>query len=128
MTRAAVHVARILMILCWPLVTYASTVTLGQGFGELGWLDVATVVVLSLFSGAVAMLQRMEREAAPAVPWRWISAHMSVALLAGVMAFFIGEAADLGNWQESLSIAVAAWGGSRVVESIDNRVFHTHKP
>lgn len=126
--KRAIHTLKIIALLCWPMVTYAGTVTLGQGMGALSLLDIVTVVVLSLFSGAVAMLQRMEREGVPAVPWRWITAHMGVALLAGVMAFFVCEAADMENWREALTIVVAAWGGARFIDAMTDRVLPRVKP
>lgn len=118
-----IHTTKLLAVLCWPMVTWAGTVTLGQGFGQLGWLDVLVVVVLSLFSGAVAMLQRMEREAAPAVPWRWVAAHMSAALLAGVVAFFLTKMADTQYWQQALTIVIAAWGGARWIDRVGAWVY-----
>lgn len=118
MNTALLHLARLILMCCWPAVAWAGTLTLGQTMGQVGWRDVAAVLFLSAFSGAVAMLQRMEREAAPAVPWRWITAHMSVAVLAGLIAFLLSEIVDLPDWQEALGIIVAAWGGASYIERI----------
>ena len=113
-----IHLIRLVMLFCWPAVAYAGSVTLGQSLGQIGWRDVVAVVFLSAFSGTVAMLQRMEREAAAALPRRWVTAHMSAALLAGLIAFLTGEIVDLNDWQEALGIIVASWGGAVYIQRI----------
>lgn len=118
MNRSLVHIVRIVMLCCWPAVAWAGASTFGASMGDIGWRDVLAVVFLSVFSGAVAMLQRMEREAIPTVTARWVLAHMSAALLAGVIAFIGGEIVDLNDWQEALGVIVAAWGGSVYIERL----------
>ena len=113
---------RWLVLLMWPSVTWAASVTLGLGFGEMGVSDIAAVIGLASFSGAVAMLQRMDRERTATVPSRWMMTHMLTALLAGLMAFLVCEIYDFGNWQEALTILAASWGGTRYVDLVFERM------
>ena len=111
-----IHLIRVAMLFCWPAVAWAGSVTLGQSLGELGWQDVGAVVGLSLFSGTVALLERIEREARALKPERVPKAlHMSAALLAGFMAFLLAEIADISYLQETLSIIIASWSGAAYV-------------
>ena len=119
MSMRLIHLIRVSMLFCWPAVAYAGSVTLGQNLGALGWEDIAAVVGLSLFSGTVALLERIEREAKLPLPHIVPKKlHMSAAMLAGFMAFLLAEIADLSYLQETLSIIVASWSGAAYVTRI----------
>lgn len=118
---STIHALRILAMCMWPTVAWAANVTLGQAFGGLTLADVAALVGLASFSGAVALLQRMEREQAAKATPRWIVTHMLTALMAGAFAFVTCEMANIDDWAETLSIMLAAWGGTRYIDKMLDR-------
>lgn len=117
-----VHVLRIVAMALWPGVVFASGITLGQTVGAIGMADLAAVIGLSTFSGAVALLQRIDREKISVISFRWVLTQMLASVLAGGVAFVIGELGDVHDLIELLAITGAAWTGTRYVDQVLSRI------
>lgn len=134
--------------LLWPISTLATTVTLGQTLGSIPGQAWVSVLVLSLISGAVAVLQRVNKAvkieraieltpetdsnffhltdlretlAETQIPDTWLLFvvwHMAGAVLMGTLAFFFLEAADVNDFIEAVAIALSSYGGARLVDKV----------
>lgn len=123
-----------LVLVLWPLSALAAADSLGATMGAIELRDWASVLVLAGVSGAVALLHRIRRSfeaaaiaAASGAPvdldahvlidWRlFVGSQMAAALFAGLIAFFLGEAAGMNNFLEAAGIALASWSGAKAVD------------
>lgn len=131
--RDAFRTLQAILLLLWPLTTWAAGASLGQTFGAITLADWLVLLVLSTVSGLVALLHRlrlsMEAAAAQAanlpaadadrvrIPWPVFAlCHMAGALFTGLLAFLACEALDLGSYWEAAAIALASWSGAKVAD------------
>jgi hypothetical protein len=117
-----VHVLRLVAMALWPGVVFASGITLGQTVGSIGVADLAAVIGLSTFSGAVALLQRIDREKIAVVSFWWSLTQILASVLAGGVAFVLGELGDAPDLLELIAITGAAWTGTRYVDQVLSRI------
>lgn len=125
---------------CWPGIVYAASQSLGTTFGEISFADWLTLVSLSIFSGLVALLQRVRKSfeynvlAAKNDPtavigdrqllaWKLYSlCHMAGALFMGFIAFLMSETFSANNYVEAAGIAFMAWGGAKFADQLADGV------
>jgi hypothetical protein len=131
---------RVFAFCCWPGIVYAASQSLGTTFGEIGVADWLTLVSLSVFSGLVALLQRVRKSfeynilAAKGDPtaiiadrqllsWKlYATCHMTGALFMGFMAFLMSETWTWNSYVEAATIACLAWGGSKFADQLADSV------
>ncbi|WP_395055178.1 hypothetical protein [Polaromonas sp.] len=117
-------VLRVMLLALWApsLAIAASVITLNQTLGEVTFLVVGVVGVLSTLAGATALILRIDKElrdqpaAALPRPYLFASAHMLGSWLAGALAFITAEAQDMNDWSELGLIVVASFSGARFIE------------
>lgn len=129
----------------WPLSTLAASVTIGDTLGSVPPRAWAAVLVLSVVSGLMALLQRMslaisleqQIDRTRTVPelhakvlaqlesvqiptgWRlFVTWHMAGAVLTGVLSFLAMESTEINDFLESVVIALCSYGGARFFDRI----------
>ncbi|MGV8823956.1 phage holin family protein [Methylibium petroleiphilum] len=124
---------RAVILVLWPITTWAAGESLGTTLGAVTLADWLSLVILSTVSGLVALLHRVRRSfeaealrqagqpAAEAdrqlIDWRiFATCHMSGAILVGFIVFALCEALDINNYLEAACIALASWGGAKFAD------------
>lgn len=106
---------KLIVYALWPTTVWAASITLGdtmRGVPLLAWL---MVLIVSTLSGLAALLNRIKTDMPPRLGL-YITAHMAGSLLAGLLAFLVGEQADLADMTEAVSIALAAYAGAALMD------------
>jgi len=100
-------------------VAFAQTIGLGRTLVEVGWLDWAMVFLLSMSFGLVSLLQRFKAAEANE-NWRlFVSAHMSGAIVSGVMVYLVTQSLDdINRFLQAVVIGCAGWGGSKFADAM----------
>ena len=124
---------RLILIGLWPMTVLAAGQSLGQTFGEVTWQDWVTLLMVTLCSGAVALLHRVKKsyEAIalratgqtpdPAheqlINWKLFAAcHMTGAVFMGFITFFILESFNVDSYLEAAVIALISWRGAMLAD------------
>lgn len=137
--RGAIMARRTLAALAaLALPSLAAAAALGTAISEVTGWEWLAVVVLSAFAGLVALFQRVRANQYAIIrrqlgePYEdadiirvcialYAASHMGGALLAGVLAFFLGVPVLPNGHAIAASIALSAYGGARVVERMAAR-------
>ena len=107
----------------WPVTTLAagvtmSAITISDTLLSVPILAVLIVVLLSLMSGVVSLLQRL-KEDDNIHNWKiYLFAHMLGAVLVGYVTFFISESYNLNDYFEAACISVCSFGGSKFMDRV----------
>ncbi len=137
--REGLMMMRVVVLTLWPVTAWAAgeSLSLGATLGTVSVADWLSLVVLSAFSGLVALLHRVRRnfEAVALeqlgfgtpqtslnlqrIDWRlFAAAHMAGAMFVGALAFLICEAFDIGPYLEAAAIALASWSGAKLADQL----------
>lgn len=99
----------------WPVTTLAAQITLGTTLSTVPALAWLMVFILSTVSSLAALLNKLKTDT-PSHVKTYVAAHMLGSWLAGVLTFFVMEAADLADFTEAVGIALAAYAGARLMD------------
>jgi LydA holin phage, holin superfamily III len=121
--RLAIVMMKLALILVWPSVCWAASITLSTTINQLTPGVFMIVFALSTLAGVTALVMRIDRElrAMPGQPlprpYLFVACHMLPSWLAGLLAFFICESQNVGDWVELILIVLSAFTGSRSIEA-----------
>ena len=104
-----------IVYLLWPTTVFAASITLGDTLHNVPLLAWLMVVIVSTLSGLAALLNRIKADMPPRLVL-FVLAHMGGSLLAGVLTFWVSEAADIADMAEAVSIALAAYAGAALMD------------
>jgi peptidoglycan/LPS O-acetylase OafA/YrhL len=104
-----------IVYLLWPTTVYAASITLGDTLHDVPLLAWLMVLIVSTLSGLAALLNRIKTDMPPNLAL-FVIAHMAGSLLAGGVAFLVGEQADVADMAEAVSIALAAYAGAALMD------------
>ena len=106
---------RLVMWVLWPATTWATSITLDATLRSVPLLAWLMVCILSTVAGLAALLAKMRDETPPRVVV-FVGAHMLGSWLAGLLLFFAGEAGDINDFVEAVSIALGSYAGARLMD------------
>jgi hypothetical protein len=101
-------------------------ITISETLMKIPILAVLIVVLLSLMSGIVSLLQRL-KEDDNIHNWKvYLLAHMMGAVMVGYITFFVSESYNVNDYLEAACISICSFGGSkfmdRVVDAFGDKV------
>lgn len=115
----------------WPVTTIAagvtmSAITISETLLSVPILAVLIVILLSLMSGVVSLLQRL-KEDDNIHNWKiYLFAHTMGAVMVGYITFFVSESYNFNDYFEAAAISICSFGGSkfmdRVVDAFGDKV------
>lgn len=121
--RLAILMMKFALLVIWPSAVWAASITLGATIDQLTPGVFMIVFALSTLAGVTALVMRIDRElrATPGQPlprpYLFIACHMLPSWLAGLLAFFICESQNIGDWTELIVIVLSAFTGSKFIEA-----------
>lgn len=131
--RLAIQMMKWALFFTWPTVCLASSVTLTGTIDQLTFGVFLIVFAISTLSGVTALVIRVDRELRDKPgqplprPYLFVACHMLPSWLAGLLAFFICESQNIGDWTELIVIALSAFTGSKFIEAaVEQYLKRTH--
>lgn len=122
--RVAILTMKLALMCLWPGVVFAASITLSATINQLTPGVYAIVFALSTLAGATALVMRIDRElrATPGQPlprpYLFVASHMLGSWTAGVLAFFMCESQNVGDWAELIVIVLSAFTGAKSIEAV----------
>lgn len=116
--------------LLWPTAVYAATVT--SALSEIDGRALLTTLLLSLLAGVTGMLARLKLEYDSKVEvhnlWLFVLSNISGAFVAGLIAWFLAEWVKFPASVQAVTIMLAAYGGTWVIERLTKGLFDKYLP
>ncbi len=106
-------------------VAFAQTKpTLAGALLSVGSGDWFVVAAVALSFGLVSLLQRFKNAEAGQKYALFIAAHMSGALISGVVVYLVSQGTfdDPNRFLQALAIGAAGWSGSTVADKVAERI------
>ena len=111
----------------WPITAWATAITLGEtmsGVPLLAWLMVS---VLSTVSGLAALLSRLRDDTPPRL-LVFVVSHMLGSIVSGFVVFLACEGANLDDFVEAVSIALAGYAGAKLMDRWSDKLVDEGPP